>query len=137
MIIWLKLKETSQLTLLHKKEEVPKNFSYFSPFRGIFLLLDDFVCLWSLFLFLTCIWNDLPTKDGWSFNPKLLATCPRWSFLTIKILFNSPLWAVYARIQEQNASLASLFSLDWSMKIKKKKKIEKNDGINTCRMEQL
>lgn len=34
-------------------------------------------CFWSLFLFLDCLAKDLLTKEGWSFSPKLLATCPK------------------------------------------------------------
>uniref|UniRef100_J3M3A4 Uncharacterized protein n=1 Tax=Oryza brachyantha TaxID=4533 RepID=J3M3A4_ORYBR len=76
---------------------------------GIFLLFAGLSRFCSFFLFLSCTWCDLPTNEGCSFNPKLLATCPRWSFLTIKIFFSSPRWAVYARTQEQKASLASFF----------------------------
>uniref|UniRef100_A0A0A9G5A9 Uncharacterized protein n=1 Tax=Arundo donax TaxID=35708 RepID=A0A0A9G5A9_ARUDO len=58
--------------------------------EGSFLLLAGLSCFCSFFLFLSCTWCDLPTNDGCSFNPKLLATWPRWSFFTIKIFFSSP-----------------------------------------------
>lgn len=84
----------------------------FLPTNFLFFNLDSPFCFSSLFLFLCWFWNDLPTKEGCSFNAKLFATCPKWSFFTINILFSSPRWAVYARTQEQNASLASFFMLD-------------------------
>ena len=62
--------------------------------EGSFLLLAGCSRFCSFFLFLSCTWCDLPTNDGCSFSPKLLATCPKWSFFTMKIFFSSPRWAV-------------------------------------------
>lgn len=77
------------------------------------LLFDPPLCFWSRFLFFNCFWKDPPTNDGCSFNAKLFATWPKWSFFTIKILFSSPRWALYARTQEQKALIASFFKLGW------------------------
>lgn len=73
------------------------------------LFLNFPLCLSSLFLFFSCFWIDLLTNEGCSFNAKLLATCPRWSFLSVKICFSSPRWAVYARTHDENASFPNFF----------------------------
>lgn len=88
---------------------VARNHDFLAPF----LFFDSPFWFWSLFLFFDWIWNDWPTNEGCSFKAKLLATCPKWSFFTMKILLSSPRWAVYARTQEQNASLANFFLWGW------------------------
>ena len=78
-----------------------------------FLFFDSPLFFSYFFLFLFCFWKDCPTNEGCCFNAKLFATCPKWSFLIINILFSSPRWAVYARTQEQNPLLASSSILGW------------------------